>query len=357
MVFFRVNLIRIEGIDLKSTKATHINLVKRLIAITSLGVAIVALPFMVSDFQTELLTKFLIFALVGVSYDLIWGFAGISNFGHSVFFGLGAYAFGLVSKYISIPGVTYIAFIAAILLPMILGIILSLFLHHGKVAGSFFAVVTLCLCVVFQNIASAWTDVTGGMNGLYGFATPKLGIPGVWEFELSGFKTPYYLVLICLSLVLVFLWRLMKKRNFGKVIAALKNDENRLEFLGYNKSLLKTTIFALSCAIAGLAGGLYVPIATISPTILGMGMAINILVWVAVGGRGSLWGPIVGAVLVSYMQQVLSGVLLDFWLLIVGVFFVLVVMFWPKGFAGLFDKTYSYFMTKKKAKFNGIGAK
>lgn len=305
-------------------------------AISLIVVVAAVLPFLLSKFQTVLLAKFLVFAILGVSYDLIWGFSGISNFGHAVFFGLGAYAFGLVSKYVTIPGVTYLAILAAIIAPAILGAFLSFFLHHGKVSGAFFAVVTMCLGVVFESIASMWTPVTGGMNGLYGFETPKLGIPGVWEFELSGFKVPYYAALVGLILVVWLLWVLMKKRNFGKAIAALKNDENRLAFLGYKANNLKTVIFVISCAVAGFAGALYVPVSTISPTILGMGMSIQVLVWVAVGGRGSLWGPILGALVVCGMEQILSGIVLNFWLLIIGVFFVVVVMFWPKGFAGLF---------------------
>lgn len=309
-------------------------------------IVVLLLPTVMSDFQTELLAKFFVFALVGVSYDLIWGFAGISNFGHAVFFGLGAYAFGIVSKFLPIPGVTYIAVLAAVLVPTLVGVFLSVFLHHGKVAGAFFAVVTMCLCVVFESISSAWTDVTGGMNGLYGFARPRLGIPGVWEFEISGFKIPYYLIVICLGLIMFLLWRIMKHRNFGKVIAALKNDENRLEFLGVKAKTVKTIIFAMSCAIAGFAGALYVPVSTISPSILGLGMSTQVLVWVAVGGRGTLWGPIIGAVLVCTMEQFLSGVLLNFWLLIIGVFFIIVVMFWPKGIAGLFTKC-AVFIKKK----------
>lgn len=102
--------------------------------------------------------------------------------------------------------------------------------------------------------------------------------------------------------------------------------------------MLKTVIFAISCAVAGLAGALYVPVGTISPSLLGMSLSINIVVWVAVGGRRSLWGPVVGAVLVGTMEQMLSGVLLDFWLLIIGVFFILIVLFWREGVAGLIRK-------------------
>lgn len=248
----------------------------------------------------------------------------------------------------SIPGVTYVAILAAILVPALLGAFLSVFFHHGRVSGSYFAVVTMCLSVAFENIASSWTEVTGGMNGLYGFEIPKLGIPGVWEFELLGVKTPYYLIAICLGLVLLFTWHIMKRRNFGTVIAAMENDENRLRFLGTHVELLKTIIFAISCAIAGFAGALYVPVSTITPSVFSLGMSINILVWVAVGGRGSLWGPVIGAVFVCYMEELLSGVLLDFWLIIIGLIFIVVVMVWPKGIAGFIMSLEKHSFRKKK---------
>ena len=313
---------------------------KKLFAAIPAVILIIVLPFLLSFFQIELLSKLLAFALVGVSYDLIWGYAGISNFGHAIFFGLGSYAFGMVMKYLPFEGCTYLAFLLAIVVPMGFGVLLSLFLHHGNVKGSYFAVVTMCLCVVFESIASSWTEVTGGMNGLYGFEPPALGIPGVAELQILGPYVPFYLVVIILFFVIWLLRTWMHKRNFGKVISAMENDENRLMFLGYHVNLLKTVIFAISCGVAGLAGALYVPVGSITPSLLGMSMSINIVVWVAVGGRRTLWGPIIGAVLVGIMEQLLSGVLLDAWLLLIGVFFVLVVLFWREGIAGLLKKLF-----------------
>ncbi|MHB8277003.1 MAG: branched-chain amino acid ABC transporter permease [Candidatus Humimicrobiaceae bacterium] len=333
---------------MKSLNSLRVKLGPKQIFILGSFIICVVVPYIMSPFQTELLSKFMVFGLVALSYDLIWGFAGITNFGHAVFFGSGAYAFGLVSKNINIPGVTYLAILAAIIVPMLIGIFLSIFLHHGKVAGAFFAIVTLVLGAAFESIAMAWTNVTGGMNGLYNFATPKLGIPGVWEFELSGFAIPYYLIFISLVFFLFLTWWIMKKRDFGKVISAIKNNENRLEYLGYNVNLFKTIIFAISCGIAGFAGALYVLVSTITPSVLGIGMSIQILVWVAVGGRGSLWGAIAGAVIVSAMRELLSGLFLDFWLLIIGIFFILVVILWPMGFAGLCERIGQIFSKKKR---------
>ena len=197
----------------------------------------------------------------------------------------------------------------------------------------------------------AWTPVTGGMNGLYGFPKPKLGIPGLWEFEIIGSRITYYLILIILVLFLLLCWWMMYKRDFGKVISAVKNNENRLEYLGYNVNLFKTIIFAISCAITGMAGALYVTVSTITPSVMGIGMSIQILVWVAVGGRGSLWGPIIGALIVSGMRALLSGWVQDFWLLIIGIFFILVVILWPKGFSGLCERIIQFFVKKRRQLF------
>ncbi len=303
----------------------------------------IVLPNFLSPYKTILLSKILVFALLALSYDLIWGRAGIANFGHAVFFGLGAYAFGLVSKHVDLPGVTYLAILAAIVVPMIVGLFLSITLIYGKIIGAYFAIVTLILGYAFETIAMSWTDVTGGMNGLYGFPTPRLGIPGLWEFELSGFTVPYYVILFSLVLFLIGTWYLMERSNFGKVISAIKNNSNRMEYLGYNVNLFKTIIFIISCGIAGFAGWLYVPVSTITPMLLGMAMSIQIIVWVAVGGRGSLWGAVAGALIVSGMQEYLSGAILDFWLLAIGIFFILVVMIWPNGFAGFYYRVCLYY--------------
>lgn len=318
----------------KNTLWTRERFISHIVVPMVMLAVVTVIPFILTGFMTELLTKFLAFALVALSYDLIWGFAGISNFGHAMFFGLGAYSFGLILTHVSIPGATYIAYLTAIIVPMITGMFLSFFLFYGKVAGAFFAVITMCLGTAFESIAMAWTSFTGGMNGLYKFATPKLGIPGIWEFEVSGLYAPYYLNCFCLAAILIILRSIMIKRDFGRIISAIKDDEKRASYFGYNVNLYKTVIFMISCGVAGLAGALYVPVGTITPSLLGMSLSIQILVWVAVGGRGSLWGPVVGALAVSTMRELLSGVILNYWLIVLGTFFILVVIFWPRGFAG-----------------------
>ena len=260
-----------------------------------------AFPMFGSMYHSELLGKFIVFGLLALSYDLVWGYCGIINFGHAIFFGLGAYAFGLTLMHVTIPGVTYLAFLAAIITPIILGLFLSFFLIYGRVGGVYFGIVTLLLSGMFESIAIAATSITGGMNGLYGFQTPKLGIPGIWEFEISGVMVPYYLIVFSTVGILVFSQWLIKT-DFGRVIVGIRVNEERTEFFGYNVSLLKLTIFCISSGLSGLAGALYVPVGLVDPSSLGLLMSIQVLVWVGVGGRGTLIGPLIGALLVNYLE-------------------------------------------------------
>ncbi len=306
----------------------------QLMGLLLLGAVLLVFPALASDYQTNLLTKFIAFAILALSLDLIWGYAGVVNFGHAIFFGLGAYSMGLVLKYVDLPGATYLAILAAVAIPLLVGLFLGLVLFYGRVSGVYFGVVTLALTGVVQQLIIVSTDVTGGLNGLYGYAVPKIGIPGLWEIELYEANAAYYTTLVGGGFCAwIALW--LVRSDFGQVIQGIRENETRIEYLGYNVPFLKLIIFSISCAMAGFAGALYVPVGFISPDLVSLGMSASILVWVAVGGRGTLIGAFVGAILVNYLQTLLSGEFVVAWLLIVGVFFITVVLFWPGGIVGL----------------------
>ena len=291
-------------------------------------------PAVASDYETNLLAKFLAFAILALSLDLIWGYAGVVNFGHAIFFGVGAYSMGLVLKHVPVPGVTYLAILAATAVPLLLGLGLGLFLFYGRVGGVYFGVVTLALTGVVQQLIIASNEMTGGMNGLYGYGEPRIGIPGVWEVGLYEADAAYYTILAGMA-ACYWLARWLVRSDFGRAIQGIKENEARIEYLGYDVPLLKLTIFSISCAMAGFSGALYVPVGFISPDLVSLGMSAAVLVWVAVGGRGTLIGALLGAVLVNYLQTLLSDALVVLWLLIVGLFFITVVLFWPGGLVGL----------------------
>lgn len=298
-------------------------------------VALCAFPQIASDYQTSLLAKFIVFGIFALSLDLIWGYSGIVNFGHAIFFGGGAYAMGIALKYLPYPGATYLAVLFAIFVPTISGILLGYFLFYGRVGGVFFGVVTLALTGVVQSIVIVSSGLTGGMNGLFDFAPPKIGIPGIFEFDLYSPMVAYYTVLAA-AIGCYLLCRAIVDSDFGRVIQAIREDEERVEYLGYNVPLLKTVIFGIACAVAGLSGALYVPLGFISPDLLGIEQSALVLVWVAVGGRGTLVGAFVGAITVSYLQTFLSDQFVTLWLLFVGLLAILVILVWPSGIVGFF---------------------
>jgi urea ABC transporter permease protein UrtC len=307
---------------------------------------LVVFPWLAGDYQTSLLAKFLVYALLALSLDLLWGYAGILNFAHAVFFGLGAYGLALTLKYLGdVPGATYLGVLLAVALPVLLAAGLGYAMFFSRVGGVYFAIVTFAVGSIVQSIAIVWIEFTGGLNGLYGFPNPRLGLPGVWEVEVAGTFLPYYLIVICLSLAYFLAWRLVNA-PFGQTLRAINNNEARVEFLGYNVPGIKLLVFVISGALAGLGGALYVPVGFVSAEIMSILFSTAIIVWVAVGGRGTLVGAVLGALVVNYLQVFLSDTLVFYWVLIIGVFFIVVVALWPDGLVGIFQRLFRRALTR-----------
>ncbi len=295
--------------------------------------ALLAFPPLAGPYHTGLLARYVVFGILALSFDLLWGYVGIMNFGQAAFFGMGAYTLGLVLKYFAFPGVTYIALILAVLVPVAISLVLGYFLFYGRVSGIYLAIVTLAFSTILYAVILAAFDFTGGLNGLRGFPNPRYGLPGVWEVEAVGSTVPYYMALA--AALAVFLGtRKLVTSSFGRVLEAIKNHEERVEFLGYAVPRFKLLVFGVACGLAGLAGALYVPLGFVSPELMGLNFATNMIVWVSIGGRGTLVGAFVGVLFVSYLQLILSGVAQDLWFLVMGAIFIAVVMFRPDGLMG-----------------------
>jgi urea ABC transporter permease protein UrtC len=290
-------------------------------------------PMVTGSYHTSLLARYLVFGILAMSFDLLWGYAGIMNFAQAAFFGMGAYTLGLVLKHMSFPGVAEVALMLSVLVPVLVSLVLGYFLFYGRVGGIYLAIVTLAISVILQQVIVASIHITGGLNGLRGYPNPRYGIPGIWEVEASGSIVPYYMA-VAGALLAFLLARKVVTSSFGRVLEAVGEKEERVEFLGYDVPRVKMVVFAVACGLAGLAGALYVPLGFVSPELLGLGFATNIIVWVAIGGRGTLIGAFVGALFVSYLQLMLSGVAQELWFLLMGVFFIAVVMFQPDGLLG-----------------------
>lgn len=297
-----------------------------------LGLLII-LPLIGDDYLIVQLTQFVVYGIFAMSLSLVWGYAGILCFGHAVFFGLGAYTMALTTKGM-IPGISgfmtasVMAIPLAILVAAIFAAILGYFLFYGRLSGPYLGIVTLAIAVIAERIAVKWYYI-GGFNGLIN--VPPLSIAG---WEIIDQNTLYYFIVAIGFGVYLFCDRIVRS-PFGTILAAVRSNETRAEFFGYNIAHYKIIIFATGAAVAGLAGALFAAITEfVSPTMLGFGLSTEVLIWVALGGKEILLASFLGAMLVRMLEAFLSDLLTYYWILILGMFFVICVMFFPKGVFG-----------------------
>jgi urea ABC transporter permease protein UrtC len=283
-----------------------------------------------SAYQLGLATRFLVFSILAISLDLLWGYGGVVSFGHAMFFGLGAYALAITLTYVGGVGGTLVGLGLGMAVPALLGLALGLFLFYSKVSGVYFGIVTLALTVVFETIAIVSRDFTGGLDGLYGFDIPTIWLPLIGDIDVWGVRNPFFAALIGLTMAFL-LARWIASSSFGVTIRAIRDDEARVDMLGYDVAFIKTVLLVISCLMAGFAGSLYATVGFISPTLLGVFFSTQVLVWVGIGGRGTLVGPVLGTILVGVLEVFLSGQYEDIWPLFVGLTFLAVVLFWPSG--------------------------
>jgi len=326
--------------------------------------AIFLLPMLINDdFLLNRFARYLVLAMVSMALALSWGYAGILNLGQAMSFGLGSYCMAMALKLRTIPVHTGseglpdfmvwnnvealpwfwkpfysmpFAIAAGIIGPMIVSAILAWFMFRGRVTGVYVAIITLATLVVVNLVIIDQQWATGGFNGITDLA--QLELFGITFDAYSA--TTYYLIAICLT-VCLFLALAVTKSKAGLILQAIRDQEDRVRFFGYDVALFKTMVFCISAGIAGLAGMLYTIVMEFaSPTFLGVQLSLSIVIWCAVGGRQSLVGALLGAILVAGMQGALSEseVFLDTWTLVMGALFVLVVLFLPNGIASLGEK-------------------
>jgi len=332
-------------------------MLKRFVNLRSLSFVIaalllIALPAALSDFQISLLGRFLSYAIVALGLDLLWGYTGMLSLGQGLFFGLGAYCFGMflnleaaagkMPEFMGLYGVTELPFFwrpfyspvfaiaAAIIVPMILATVIGFMLFRSRIQGVYFSIITQALTAIVALLLVAQQKLINGTNGI-------TEMTSVFGNKLGEHNTTVGLYLATV-IVLGFVYlgcRLLVKSRFGRLLVAIRDDENRVRFMGYNTVVVKTFVFAISAGIAGLAGVLLVPqVGIISPKQIDIVASIEIVIWVAVGGRGTLIGAIIGAVLVNTGKSVISSSNSDIWQLIMGLLFVGVVLLFPKGLVG-----------------------
>ncbi len=322
---------------------------------------ILLLPFVLgNDYLLNRIARYLVLGLLAMSLSLCWGYAGILNLGQALSFGIGSYCMAMTLKLRTVPvqtgagGLpdfmvwnnvetlpwlwvpfhsTTFALLAGIGVPVLLAALLGWFMFKGRVTGVYVAIITLAALVVGNLLVIDAQAYTGGFNGLTDLA--QLELFGI-TFDAYG-RSTYYLCAICLTFSLFAALALTRSKT-GLILQAVRDQENRVRYFGYDVAHYKSFALCVSAGFAGLAGMLYTVVMEFaSPTFMGVPLSLSVVVWCAVGGRSSLLGATLGAIIVAGMQNVLSEqrAFLETWTLIMGAIFVLVVLFLPKGLAGL----------------------
>ena len=314
--------------------------------------------FHVPTYMVSLLGKYVCFALLAMSVDLIWGFCGILSLGHGAFFALGGYAMGMhLMRQIGDRGVygnpvlpdfmvflnwdklpwywlgfDSFVFAAAmvILVPGSLALAFGWFAFRSRVTGVYFAIITQAMTFALM-LAFFRNDMGfGGNNGLTDFKD-LLG----FDLHADSTRSGLFIASIFALGAGYMLCRFVVKSKLGQVLVAIRDEESRVRFLGYRVARYKLFVFTVSAMLAGVAGALYVPqVGIINPSEFAPPGSIEIVIWVAVGGRGTLYGAALGAILVNYAKTYFTGALPDAWLYVLGASFIFVTLFFPKGIVG-----------------------
>ena len=318
-------------------------------------------PLHVPDWLIPLAGKFCCYALVALAMDLIWGYTGILSLGHGVYFALGGYAMGMYLmrsmagegvyrselpdfmvflNWKELPwfwhGFEYFPFalLMALAVPGLLAFVFGWFAFRSRIKGVYFSIITQAMTFALMLLFFRNETGFGGNNGLTDFKR----LLGFTLSEPSVRVALYWLTALVL-LGVYLLARAIVRSRAGRVLTAIRDAESRVMFCGYEPLYYKLAIWTLSAVLCGLAGALYVPqVGIINPSELAPAQSIEMAVWVAVGGRGTLVGAVIGAASVNGLKSVFTAVAPEFWLYALGGLFVLVTLFLPEGLTGLFRR-------------------
>ena len=318
-----------------------------------LAVILFAAPLVLSDFRINLLGKILALAIMALSLDLIWGYAGMLSLGHGVFFGLGAYAFAMFLKLEASAGElpdfmfwsglkelpafwspfqsAWFALPMVVVIPGVLAGAIGYLVFRSRITGVYFALITQALALMVSILFIGQQPYTGGTNGL-------TNLTSVFGHSLYHTDTQQALYFITVAFLLgaYLLCMGVVSSPFGRLLVAIRDDENRVRFSGYDPAFIKTAVYCVSASLAGIGGALFAPqVGIVSPTMMGIVPSIEVAVWVAVGGRGTLIGAIIGAVIVNYAKSLLSESFPDIWTYFLGALFIGAVLLFPRGIIGL----------------------
>lgn len=314
------------------------------------------------DYWIPLLGKYLCYALLALSLDLIWGFGGALSLGQGAFFALGGYAMGMhmmrsigergVYKNALLPDfmvflnwkelpwywhgfdMAWFALLMVAVVPGLLALVFGWLAFRSRITGVYFSIITQAMTFALMLAFFRNEMGFGGNNGLTDFKD-------VFGFDLAahGTKLGLYLVTVLVLGMSFLLCRFIVTAKLGRVLVAIRDSESRVRFLGYSATNIKLFAFVVSAVLAGIAGALYVPqVGIINPSEFSAANSIEVAIWVAVGGRGTLVGAIVGAVAVNAAKTWLTGAAPEAWLFVLGALFIVVTLLMPNGLVGLYGQ-------------------
>jgi urea transport system permease protein len=320
-------------------------------------------------FRVGLLGRFMALSIAALGIDLIWGYTGMLSLGHGIFFALGGYAFamflllqlpaGKLPEFFSLNGVTELPWfwqpfaslpftlIAVILIPSLVAAIVGYFVFRNRIRGVYFSILTQAALIVFYNLFNSQQKWINGTNGL------KTDSAMFFGKVVSSIEVQWLFYLLSLfGLVGAYgICRWLTNGRFGRLLMAIRDDEPRVRFSGYDPTGFKVFVLAVSAALAGIAGALFtVQSGIITPNAMDISFSIEMIIWVAVGGRGTLVGAIIGALLVNFGKSVLSEQFPAFWLFFQGAMFLIVVAAVPDGLVGWARRTWQELEQRGKSR-------
>ena len=310
-------------------------------------------PLMSNTYWIYVMSGIMAYMIFALSLDLLWGYTGLMSMGHSLLFGVGGYMIGISCAFIN--GADWMemerlpwflaplesetgAFIMALLIPGIISLIIGFFMFSGKIQGVFFSLITMALSGVAELFIINQSEYTHGNSGISVVSRTIISDDKADRMGDIGF----YFVVLAFLVAAYFLCLLLVNSRLGRVLLAVRDNEARLNFLGFKPSGFKMFVYFISGMLAGVAGILYVRTqGTINSTAVGINLATLVLVWVAVGGRGNLTGAMAGTLALqvgeTFLNSVFSGISTDFaqyWKLVLGIVILIIVFMIPKGIVG-----------------------
>jgi urea transport system permease protein len=341
----------------------------RFLGLPILGLLLVLMPLLLSEFRLNLLAKYLCFAFPAIGIVLIWGYGGILSLGQGIFFGLGSY---MMAMYLKLESTTsdssaqalseffgsklpdfmvwnsvdalpwwwepfhsfWFTLPALLILPALLAFVLAYLNFRKRVGGVYFSIITLAFSAIMAIVIIGQQGVTGGVNGITDFKT-FFGI----SFEAQGVRTGLYFATVALLLIALIVGRFIVGSRLGKILVAIRDREDRVRFSGYDPAMFKGFIFAVAAVVSSIGGALFtLQVGLASPSLVGIVPSIEMVIYAAVGGRLSLIGAVYGAILVGAGKTYFSENFVEYWLYFIGGLFMLVVIFLPEGLASLLNR-------------------